>query len=291
MTQTPSIPATVNANPLFRHFRQPSIYIKLTSNGEFWKNGSLELPVTGEIPVYPMTARDEITLRTPDALINGTSVVNVIQSCCPHIKNAWDMPSIDVDSTLIAIRIASYGPKMSISSKCPNADCNEEHDFEIDLQDALARIRSPDYNQTIITKDGLTIKFKPLNYLQVSRSSVVQFEEQKLIQAMSAPGIAEDVRKINYDKHIQKLIELNNNNVADCTACIIADGIEVTDETFIREYYQNTNGMVLRDIQDKIKEFADAVSLRPVDVTCPDCNTQFKLNIEFDYARFFAKGF
>ena len=99
----------IKNNPLAKHFRQPAIYIQLTSQGKFWPENTLELPVTGKIPVYPMTARDEITLRTPDALINGTSVVEVVQSCCPNIKDAWEMPSIDVDSTLIAIRIASFG--------------------------------------------------------------------------------------------------------------------------------------------------------------------------------------
>ena len=34
-----------NANPLVKHFRQPALYIKLTSEGKFWKEGSLELPV------------------------------------------------------------------------------------------------------------------------------------------------------------------------------------------------------------------------------------------------------
>ena len=179
MAQT-NLPKTTNAavaNPLARHFRQPSIYIKLTSGGQFWKEGAVDLPAMGEIPVLPMTAKDEITLRTPDALINGTSVVQVIQSCCPNINDAWEMPSIDVDSTLIAIRIASYGPKMSITATCPK--CNEEHDYDVDLQEALADIKAPDYNQTITSPDGLEFKFRPLTYLQVSKAGVVQFEEQQ----------------------------------------------------------------------------------------------------------------
>ena len=110
MTQPSNTP---QSNPLAKHFRQPALYVKLTSNGSFWPDGSLDLPVTGEIPIYPMTTKDEITLRTPDALINGTSVVKVIESCAPNIKDAWKMPTVDVDSTLIAIRIASYGPKMA----------------------------------------------------------------------------------------------------------------------------------------------------------------------------------
>ena len=291
MAQT-NLPKTTNAavaNPLARHFRQPSIYIKLTSGGQFWKEGAVDLPAMGEIPVLPMTAKDEITLRTPDALINGTSVVQVIQSCCPNINDAWEMPSIDVDSTLIAIRIASYGPKMSITATCPK--CNEEHDYDVDLQEALADIKAPDYNQTITSPDGLEFKFRPLTYLQVSKAGVVQFEEQKLVQNLADDSIPEDVRKVEYEKHVNKIIELTNENLTNCTASIIADGVEVTDPKFIREYYRNADSKVTRQVQEKIKEFADIVAIKPVNTNCGSCGESFKLNVEFDYAHFFDKGF
>lgn len=276
-------------NPLFKHFRQPALYINLTSKGEFWKDGSLDLTVTGDIPVYPMTAKDEITLRTPDALLNGTSVVTVIESCCPSIKNAWDMPSIDVDSTLIAIRIASYGESMPITAKCPH--CNEEHEYDINLQDILNKITPPNYNETVLTKDGLEIKFKPLTYEQVSKSGVVAFEEQKLIQSLANPDLSEEVRNTEYKVHVAKMIELNTDNVTNCTASITADGNVITDVKFIKEYYQNAESAVLRLVQAKVKSFADQISIKPEDSKCSECEKEFKLNVEFDYSHFFAKGF
>jgi hypothetical protein len=90
----------IQNNPLQQYFRQPAIHIKLPSNGEFYPNGSLDMPPTGEIPVYPMTAIDEITYRTPDALFNGQAVVSVIQSCIPNIKDAWASPATDVNAIL-----------------------------------------------------------------------------------------------------------------------------------------------------------------------------------------------
>ena len=61
------------SNPLFKHFKQPAIYLNLPSKGQYWPEGSIDYPATGDIPVYPMTVKDEITLKTPDAL-NCTSV-------------------------------------------------------------------------------------------------------------------------------------------------------------------------------------------------------------------------
>ena len=108
-----------NTNPLNKYLRQPEIYVKLPSNGKYWPPGSLEMPISGELPVLPMSTRDEIMVNTPDALLNGEAVVNMIQSCIPNIRNAWAMPSVDLDTVLIAIRIASYGEKMEYTSTCP----------------------------------------------------------------------------------------------------------------------------------------------------------------------------
>ena len=123
------------SNPLRQFFRQPAVYIKLPSDGQFWPEKSISMTENRELPVLPMTAIDEITYRTPDALFNGQAVISVIQSCIPAIKNAWDMPGMDTNAVLVAIRIASYGHGMGISSTCPA--CKTEQEYEIDLRSVL----------------------------------------------------------------------------------------------------------------------------------------------------------
>lgn len=282
-------PMQKSYNPLMRHFRQPAAYITLTSKGQFWAEDSVEIPVTGELPVYPMTAKDEIILRTPDALMNGESVVKVIESCVPNIKNAWNMPSVDVDSTLIAIRIASYGREMSVSSKCPH--CGEENDYDLDLFKILSGVKMPDYNTPVITSDGLSVKLRPLSYIQITKSSNVAFEEEKLIQSLNNEELTDEQRKETFFKHMSRMVDVNFDNLTNCTLSITTpDGIEVTDSKFIKEFYQNSKGSTNREIEDKIKEFANEVSIKAEDTLCTSCNEQFKLNVEFDYSRFFAKG-
>jgi len=109
-------------NPLAKHFRQPKIYLRLPSQGRFWPEGSIDMPENGELPVYSMTAKDELVLKTPDALINGQSTVNLIQSCVPNIKDGFAIPSLDLDALLVAIRIASYGEQLTITATIPNTD-------------------------------------------------------------------------------------------------------------------------------------------------------------------------
>ena len=80
--------------------------------------------------------------------------------------------------------------------------------------------------------------------------------------------------------------------MASCTASITTkEGNVVTDSKFIKEYYSNSESTVLRRIQETIDEFAKSISIKPIDVKCTECETDFSLAIDFDYASFFARGF
>ena len=102
-------PQVAQSNPLQKYFRQPKLYISLPSKGAFYPIGALEMPENKEVPVYAMTAKDELVFKTPDALLNGQATVEVIKSCIPAIKDPWNIPSIDLDTILVAIRMATYG--------------------------------------------------------------------------------------------------------------------------------------------------------------------------------------
>lgn len=275
------------ANPLAKHFRQPALYAPLVSKGKFWPDDAVNLPATGELPIYPMTARDEITLRTPDALINGTAIVEIIQSCCPLIVDAWEMPSVDVDSILIAIRIASYGESMTVSGKCPH--CNEEHDYSIGLQSALASIQMPDYD-TPVNIDDLLVFLKPLNYREVSRASQRTFDEERLIMSLTNDGISDEDKQKAFDAHLQRMIDLNLDNLVAYTDCIIADSQPVTEQKFIKEFYANISAANLKKLQSRVRDDSMKVNIQPMDAQCKACDHQFKLTVTFDYASFFEVG-
>ena len=152
---------TQTANPLKQFFRQPAIYLSLPSAGNFWPKEAIRLPANKELPVLPMTAIDEITYRTPDALFNGTAVVNVIHSCVPSITDAWSAPSTDINSILGAIRIASYGHNMEIDSTCPS--CNTEGEYGVDLRTVLENLTTLNYDVPMQQGD-LTFTFRPMTY-------------------------------------------------------------------------------------------------------------------------------
>lgn len=276
-------------NPLSKYFRQPEIYIKLPSEGKYWDEGSLDLGVTGEIPVYPMTTKDEITLKTPDALLNGEGVVAVIKSCCPNIKDPWKMPSVDVDYVLIAIRIASYGHELKFDSKCPK--CGEISTYGQDMRPMLESIKSGNYDRPIKV-DNLTFKFKPQKYFELNTSNQIQFEEQKTLQMLEDPNLDETVKKLRVKENLERLLDLNYKTLVYSTENITTeDGTIVEDQKMIMEFYQNTSATVIKAVQENLKNLGSDSNLKPFKIKCNNCGNEYETKFEFDYASFFELGF
>ena len=278
-----------NVNPLSKNFRQPAMHVKLPSNGQYWPEDSISLPVTGEVPVYPMTTKDEITLKTPDALMNGSGVVSVLQSCCPTIANGWDCPSIDIDTLIIAIRIASYGSSMTVDSKCPH--CDEENSFQINLQSIVDGIKAPNYNEPVAF-DNLKIYLKPQKYFDFNKRNMIEFEEQQLLKAI---GQATDENadkqavQFQFDKHLSNMISMSTDALVSSTEKIVMDdGTVVTNPDFIKEFYNNSKGAVTKAVHTRINQIVVDTTIKPFDVICADCQQPYKIEFTFDYANFFV---
>jgi len=276
------------ANPLAKHFRQPAIYARLPSDGKFWPAGSIDIPATGELPFYPMTARDEITLRTPDALLNGQGVVDIIQSCCPSIRDAWQMPSIDVDSVLLYIRIASYGNQMDFDTECPK--CKEENNFAIDLGMVVGNIAAPDYESTV-DFDHLRIKLKPQPYFEINKANQIQFTQQQILRTVNDSSMSDEDKKERSDAYLKELINLNIEICVNCTREVVTEeGVVVTDKDFIREFYDNADYKVLKKVQDVLADISSTAGAKPIETKCTnsECGHEYAVPLAFDYANFFG---
>lgn len=271
-------------NPLRRHFRQPAISLTLPSRGRFYPDNTLDMPPNGELPVLPMTAVDEITSRTPDSLFNGSAVVEIISSCIPNIKNAWEVPSVDLNPILVAIRIASYGHKIEIDSRCPN--CGHEHEFEIDLRHVLDSFGTPDYDTPLQIGD-LQIRFAPLTYKEVNDNNKRQFEDQKLIQVLNSAEVNDDERLKLLGDSFRKITDVTVNALAHSIRSITSpDGI-VAERAFIEEFLRNCEKSIFNRIKDHAINLRQETEIKPMDVTCTECSTAYKQEFSLDMTNFF----
>ena len=275
-----------SANPLKQFFRQPAIYLSLPSGGRHWPASALTMPENRELPVYPMTAIDEITYRTPDALFNGQAVVNVIHSCVPNIKNAWEIPGTDLNAVLIAIRIASYGHDMELGTRCPS--CETESDFSIDLRMVLDSVHEIDYSEPIKHGD-LEIALMPVSYQNQNQVGLKQYEQQRSLQQIQAdPNMTDDEKIKRLNDTMRQITELTIETLKYSSASIRTPDTLVTEVEYIRDFLANCDRKLYQEIRDRVIELRNASDLKPFAITCPNCSHKYEQTLTLDQAAFFG---
>jgi hypothetical protein len=280
-----------NTNPLQKYFRQPKIYLSLPSNGKYYPKGSLEVSENGEYPVFPMTARDEIMIKTPDALLNGQATASVIASCIPAIKEPFKMPSMDLDACLIAIRIATYGEMMEVSIKVPVT--GEDKDFDLDLRIMLDQFSNVDYNSAI-QLDGMIVNLRPLTYGEFTETSRKTFDEQRIFNVINDSDIAEGDKLATFTESFKKLTDLTILTLEKSIASIEVGDDVVTDQAHIKEFIANTDKGLFESVTNHIEEQRTKFEVKPlvVDATPEEIEAgvpeTYEVPVTFDQSSFFV---
>jgi len=272
-------------NPLRQFFRRPALYLSLPSKGRFYPEGAIEMTENGEFPVYPMTAIDEITSKTPDALFNGQAVVSIITSCIPGIKDPWKMPSIDIDASLIAIRAATNGADLEVESKCPK--CEEEAKYGVNLVGLLGQMSTGNYD-TMLSYGELKIKLKPMNYTDINQGNLAQFDMQRDISSIETI-IDQDERNEKSRITMLKISKMNIDMMMNSIEFImIPTGEQVADKAFISEFLENCDRNVHELIRNSIASLRENTIIKPQKIKCIHCTHDYDQPLILNVTDFFA---
>jgi hypothetical protein len=278
-------------NPLQKYFRQPKLYITLPSQGKFYPKESLSTTETGELPVFSMTAKDELAFKTPDALLNGQATVDVIQSCMPNIKNAWVMPSIDIDAALIAIRMATYGEMLTITTKVPNL--GEEREFQVDLRILLDQFANQSYDG-VISVGELVVHLRPLTYQEFTKSAIKTFEEQRIFNLVNNESVSDEDKLQAFTNSFAKLTELTVGMVTQGIDKIVIDDTEVTNRNHINEFIKNADKDFFSAITKHLEAQKKKYTIKPLVVESSEedrakgAPARYEIPITFDQSNFFG---
>ena len=280
-------------NPLSMFMRQPKIYIRLPSGGEYWPAGSLEMSETGEFPVYSMTAKDELTLKVPDALMNGQAVVDVIQHCMPNIKNAWHVPSTDIDVILIAIRLATYGEMMDTPVKFGD---DLELEYQLDLRIVMDQLMNQiTWDPVVSVNDSLTVFVHPLDYKHMSSAALKTFETQKIMQVVNDEKMSEEQKIDLFRKSFKSLSDATLGTISDSISKIDSPNGSTDNPKFIKEFIDNVDKEVFNKIQSHLEKLRDVNAIKPMKVDVTDEMREkgvkgdtVEIPITFDPATFFV---
>jgi len=271
-------------NPLKQYFRRPGVYIKLPSGGVSYSPNDVEMPENGEFPIYPMTAIDEITSRTPDALFNGSAVVDIIKSCVPNIKNPWVINNVDLDPILVAIRTATHGSTMEIETECPS--CTETSKFDVNLPAILAGFKPGDYQTPLQVTNDVIIKFRPLMYKETNEANMGQFQIQKSLQNVLAMEEG-DVKSAKVQDVMASINTLATQLIAASIEYVKVPTATVMEREFILEFLKNVGKQEYDKIRDHSVALRESTMNKPLDITCPHCTHEFSQGFSINASDFF----
>ena len=271
-------------NPLRQYFRRPALHLTLPSKGAYYPAGAIDMPETGELPVYPMTAIDEITSKTPDALFNGSAVVDIIKSCIPAIKDPWFVPNMDLDAILVAIRAATNGNELEIESVCPS--CNNEGKYGINLSQLLSTIKADDYSNPLLIGE-LQVKFKPLSYKEVNQGNLSQFHMQREINAMQSIE-DEDARQAKSSEIMKSITKINMNLISGTIESISIQAEVVTNSEFIMEFLEKCDRNAYETIRTQVSKIRENSTTKPQKIKCVNCGHEYEQALALNITDFFG---
>ena len=282
----------VENNPLKRYFRRPAMYMRLPTQGKWYTDNDVQLTQEKEIAVYGLTALDEIMLNTPDAMLNGKALEQVVLNCAPDIKNIKDFLLPDLESLFVAIKVATDDGKHSFDRNCPK--CNHENNFELNCQyilDTMTFIEESD--TTVSFNDDLVVHVKPYSLEMRQLFLQREFEEQRTLKDIDdanqninefekARIISEGVgrlSKMTFDLVSKSIVKIQ----------IVKDRTEVTDSEYINEWLLGITKTQSDAVIKAVNALNDVGIKKTIPATCTSCGHEWNENISFDPVSFFAR--
>lgn len=278
-------------NPLASFYRTPKLYTRIPSQGKFYSDDVVEFPSeTGELPVFAMTAKDEMIMKNPDALLNGEAVAQVIRSCVPSVKKPREMISNDVDTLLLAIQSATNGDDVDINTTCPK--CNNSVGGVASIESCLETMTVLEDTYEFKSEQGLIIEVRPFTYESTVKAGIANFQSTRSLQSLST--IQDEMEQLKaFNENFMRIASLNFDLIVDSVASVRgkdASGEEfyVSDRKSIREFMENCDGKIGRAIEAKITEVNNIGANKTLQLKCEKCENEFIQKINFDPVNFFT---
>ncbi len=280
----------MDQNPLKKYFRQPALYIRLPTLGRWYDESAMTIRGSNEIPVYGLSAIDDIMLNTPDAMLNGQALENVLKNCIPSIVDVKKLLIPDLDAIFVALKHATNNGKDDHDCRCPN--CNHENSFEINCQTLLDTMSYVEDDDTVIQiDDDLRIHLRPYDFEMRHTYMQKEFEEEKMLQSLMNPDLNEFAKAHLAAESVDRLSKITFDLVSRSIekVVMVKENIIVTEHDFINEWLQSINKLQADAVILKVNELNKIGLNNKVSVKCQSCAHEWDEVLNFDPINFFAK--
>lgn len=283
------------SNILAKYYRAPGLQIKLPTNCKFMPHGSYELSMSDEVAVYPMRAADEMLMKSPDALMSGEAIEQMVRSCVPAIKQPRLVSTPDLDVILLAVRATTQGESLDIETECPK--CKHKMSFTCSIPGLLSTAPEIPSDLSVRLSNDIVVYLRPYNLEDSTRISVATFKETKNIQMLDLqygedntdPAIIE-MKSEQIKKSTKILQDLERKTIIGTITMIVVPEGKVTDPKMIVDFYNNISSKLTGIIDAKVKEINDMGIDKSVPLVCESCSHKWKGEVQFDPASFFGLG-
>lgn len=269
-------------NPLKKFYRAPKLYVTLPSGGQF--NDIGEKAANGEIPVYAMTAKDEIIMRNPDALLNGDAVMKVLKSCVPDVMDVRNLPVCDVDILLIAVRMATHGSILQTKLKSPHS--GKEDEYDINLEEIIEAVDKLPKENSVVLDNGCSVYCKPFSYTIQTRLNLLAYDQSKALRNVS------DITSESAKQFTSLFTQLADTNmdvlVQSIEKVITPDGQTVTDTTQIKNFMDSIESIDHRKVDAMIEKLNKASTTVTRKFKCKETGSEFESEVRLDPSDFFV---
>ena len=254
-------------------FNQPKLYTTLLSE-----------PHGTNYAVYSMVALDEITRRTPDALLTGEATKKIITHCCPDIIEPDNLLSCDIQHLLATIQIASTGPKIEFIVACPK--CANKDTYEINLSLMINSLTAKLWNESFeipYEDQSLKIFIHPHSYKEFNEFSKNDFRLKKQIYQIT------QLESIDgYEEMLSSLSTAQKNNVLTyqfntLEKIVIDNNIVVNEKQYLEEWFTHIDRQLQKKITDYIVSAEKQAYLPDMNISCPACGNNYYLPIDLDF--------
>jgi len=276
----------IQQNPLKNYFRQFKLFLKLPSGITYYPPGIINFTEQGEIGIMPMTGKDELILKNPDALLNGEALTEIIKSCVPGVIEPRALLANDIDALITAIRYATYNDGLETELVCPK--CQHTNSFKLDLQYSLDNMTFLDNEYVVNLDSGLSVFVKPYSFPELLKGLHAQFEQSKLTRAIESENISEEQRLKLFSSAFKDLSIITYQLTANSVVKVVDDknNVNVDDKNFIKDYLQNIDKNSYDKISNLIKEINQIGIKRSFTAKCEKCEHEWENEIDFNPVNF-----
>ena len=257
----------ITGNPLLDRIKMPGETFALPSGGLFYTNGELDdSVVNAEVHVHPMTAIDEILLKTPDLLFSGQAISQVFNHCIPQISKPMELLAKDVDFLLICLRKVSFGDMMELEYEhyCKEAKL---HHYMVNLDEFVKG----------------SVKIEPVN---LSRYQVTLSNNQ--VVNMNPIKFKDYIRIMQSAEGGKMTPEQIKNEMVESLTNVIRSVDEIKDPMLIAQWLDSINAGWLKQITGHIEVMSDWGPTFKTKITCKDCGEEVEVTPPMNPIAFFT---